>query len=331
MHSQLTYPNEVRQNWFGLLYLPGHGYPVNLKRRRDVLSIYVRCASLCARSANSLGSSFTLLTNRERRVHEIIAAQNLPPMRVREIPFSLDVPRGIQFYEAHYKLELLSIFGSGVFGERPALIDIDGLFLRQFRNSADFEVYDISEQVFPAYGRERVVADLELVAGRELHGARWYGGEYIRGSTEGFRRLSTYIESCWNCYKSLSSELHHFGDEIVTSAALNCARLDGMEVVDVGGIGEVARWWSLPTLSRHFSLEEAQEAAFLHLPADKEFLSASAANFDTNEILKMYRSYVRKRILSRRVQSLLDRMLGRRSKYVPYIRRHPTFRAADCI
>jgi hypothetical protein len=243
---------------------------------------------------------------------------------VREISFALDVPNSIPFYEAHYKLELLSAFGTGAFGERPALVDIDALFLRRFRHSADFEVYDISEQVFPAYGRERVVADLELIAGRKLPGARWYGGEYICGRTEGFRLLSGYIEACWGRYKSLIGRLHHFGDEIVTSAALNCAFLDGLKMVDIGSPGDVARWWSARTLSRQMSLEEAQKAAFLHLPADKEFLSAIAIkNYDSEEILKLYRSYVRKKIAVRKLRNLIDRCLGG-GKYVPSIAKTST-------
>jgi hypothetical protein len=306
-------------NLFGLLYLSGNSRQVNLRRSSDAVSTYIRCASVCARSAKSVGNRFTLLTNSEERIRDSLVGQNLSPLDVREISFALDVPNGIPFYEAHYKLELLSAFGTGAFGERPALVDIDALFLRRFRESADFEVYDISEQAFPAYGRERVVADLELIAGRKLPGARWYGGEYICGQTEDFRLLSGYIEACWGRYKSLIGRLHHTGDEIVTSAALNCAFLDGLKIVDMGIAGGVARWWSARTLTRQVSFDEAQRAAFLHLPADKEFLSAVAIqNFDSEEILKLYRSYVRKKIAVRKVQNLLDKCRGR-GKYVPSI------------
>ena len=210
-------------NFYGLLYLTDDGSRhSNLRRGRDANTTYILCAAFCAKTLRAAGGTFALITNRKEWVASALEKHSIDRVTVLECAFSLDVPQGIPFYQAHFKLDVFSAFAQGTFGNRVGLIDIDTLFLKALPQtpSGSLEVYDISDQVFPAYGKNRVVDDLQHVAGRQLADARWYGGEYICGSKEQFAMLAEYIAQCWRRYKRSIGNLHHFGDEMVTSAAL---------------------------------------------------------------------------------------------------------------
>ena len=162
-------------NFCGLLYLTdGGGRHSNLRHGRDANTTYILCAAFCAKTLQAVGGSFALITNRKEWVASALEKHGIDWVTVLECAFSLDVPQGIPFYQAHFKLDIFSAFAQGMFGDRVGLIDIDALFLRALRQTpgASLEVYDISEQVFPAYGKNRVVDDLQHVAGRPLADAR---------------------------------------------------------------------------------------------------------------------------------------------------------------
>jgi hypothetical protein len=312
----------VGMSFFGLLYLSNDaGRHANLKQRRDAVVTYLLCAALCARTIHAAGGNFTLLTNRKDKIAAALAEQGIEWVAVEEMVFALDVPEGIPFYEAHFKLDVLSALGRGAFGEHAGLIDIDALFLRPFRQglaSSSLEVYDISEQVFPAYGKDRVVSDLQRVAGQRLENPRWYGGEYIRGSRNQFATLAEYVRQCWPRYRNAIGKLHHLGDEMVTSAAISLARQDGMEVADMGACGEVARWWSAPIQHRQMPFHAAADSAYLHLPSDKVFLAQHATPvFRPDLFVREFRAYARRKILFRRIQNAVDPVLGRPRKDLP--------------
>src|SRR5262249_31429732 len=145
--------------------------------------------------------------------------------------------------------------------------------------AASLAVYDISDQIFPAYGRRRVVSDMELVSGRPLSDARWYGGEFVMGSATEFATVSRHIYLFPTNYVENISSLHHVGDEMIMSCALNMARADGVRIVDYGQDNVVARWWTARTSHRQAAFDVISGgAALLHLPADKVFLAKEAGH-----------------------------------------------------
>jgi hypothetical protein len=306
--------------FYGLLYIDERNNKnSNLGRGIDPIDIYIRCASLCSKAFRSAGAAFHLITNNEQLVRQRLAIMKLADVVVLGHGFSLTVPKKVPFYSAHFKLDLLHSFGRGELGQRIGLIDLDTVLLRRLPFSASLAAYDISDQVFPAYGKHRVVSDLELVSGRSFSNPRWYGGEFVTGSAADFAIISHYMSLCWPRYLTNISSLHHNSDEMALSCALNMARADGVEIVDYGQARIVARWWTTHTRHKQPPFDSVTGAALLHLPADKVFLSREADyQFDSIAFLSRFRPYARKRILRRAVSGAAATLLRKQEKsFIP--------------
>jgi hypothetical protein len=311
--------------FYGLLYIePLQRKHVNLNSLHNAIDVYVLCAALCARSADRHNTPFKLITNDPRTIRQRLEHHNLTAIDIVEHEFSLHVPKGIPFFTAHFKIDVLAAFGRGEYGEYTGLVDIDAVF----RDKVDLDglhpglcIYDITSQVAQVYGTTQMQADLETVAGQKLDTPRWYGGEFIAGPSGTFRDLSDCIADCWPRYLAALDRLHHVGDEMIVSAAINLLRARDVDCRDLGAEEVVARWWSSRTLHDQYPFSKIRKAAFLHLPSDKLFLSRQAISGFLSEdtFMDMYMVYLKKKLLIRRIVNLADMFMGRPKIYTPRI------------
>lgn len=102
------------------------------------------------------------------------------------------------------------------------------------------------------------------------------GGEFICGTPGFFAILSAEIDKIYDNYLNVIRQIHHVGDEAVTSAALEIMRRKGIYVADAGTLGIVGRFWSSKTLHPQKPFECFEKCSLLHLPADKHFLAKMA-------------------------------------------------------
>jgi hypothetical protein len=303
-------------NTYGLLYIdPNNNRHVNIRSRRDPIDIYLLCAANCNRSFRQFGMSFKLITNDRTLLVEHLHRFNIFDLEVVQHEFVLPVPTGIPFFSAHFKLELYNLFAGGNYGEFVALVDIDTLLLRRLTTSEDLSVYDISDEVFPRYGKDVVIRDLQLLTGRRFLNGRWYGGEFVLGSSQQFAELAQFINFCWPRYLENINTVHHVGDEMVLSAALNLYS-EKHHVADYGDSGNVARWWSSRTFNNQLPFCDVQNAALLHLPADKAFMAGVNLDKLTKQaLLDKYQKYVRRKI---RLRSIIFGLVNSSSKkFIP--------------
>lgn len=220
------------------------------------------------------------------------------PEHVRPIVHALKVtrhgvPKSTPFYAAHFKFDLMIQVARSL--PRDALfllLDTDmvamkaldvGLVARCAR--LGIGAFDISDQVFPAYGSERVIADIEKVAGRALLNPRWYGGEFLLCTREFLERLIARAKVCFERYTTEISHLHHHGDEAFISAALSLLAEEGQTIVDVGAYQAVGRHWRGNT---HRNLYWFSRCAFLHLPGSKSIIEREA-RFDEFDPARLWR------------------------------------------
>lgn len=256
-------------------------HPVNLGRSiRSPIDVYLRCAALCSRSFAAQGTSFTLITNAPDALRARASQLDLSDLPIAGHAFRWAIPAGLRFHSAHYKLELIEAIGWGQFGPTALLVDIDTVLLKPFAlpplPHAGLLAYDIGHEIF-VHADWPVAKDLAAVAGRTLSRPRWWGGEFLAGTSNGFARLATAIGDHWERYLDLAERLHHVGDEMLVSVALNLLDDDGFAIVDAGVSGGVLRWWSARTTFPQPRLRDVADRSLWHLPADKPFLAEQLA------------------------------------------------------
>jgi hypothetical protein len=276
----------------------------NLKGGKDPFDIYVQCAALCAASVAHHGYKFKLITNNKEQITRRAAALNLHDFEIVEHAFTLDVPKKIQFYSAHFKIEVISKFGEGVFGDHLGLIDIDTVMTAPIAfpplKAGTLLGYDITDQMTAEYGITKIIADLDRVAGRACAEHRWLGGEFLFGHAESFRRLSSTISRIWPLYLREAKELCHTGDETLVSAAASSS--EHLTIMDAGQQGLIARWWTARTACPQPPFSAIKNSSILHLPSDKPFLARCARQrFDPANLISAFEQTARRKLLARRI------------------------------
>ena len=239
--------------------------------------VYLNCAVNLATSLEARGINFVLLTNYKDLVSEILNSQN-KLLKIEEIAFTTDVPSGIVFHFAHFKLDVYRFFSTlenRYIGycdlDMICINDIPSCFLNNIQDKIPM-CYDISDQFIPAYGEKAVIRDLEAIHAMPSEG-RWYGGEFLTGTPEFFGLLTKEIEKNYGEYVRKIHKIHHVGMETFTSAALEIIRKKGLYIADAGTLGIVGRFWNAKTLHPQKPFEYFRNCFLLHLPADKHFLS----------------------------------------------------------
>jgi len=309
--------------FFSLLYIDKtKRASVNLSMREsDALQIYIADAITCSRSFRAKGIDFGLISNVPEWIENQIkqhCGDNIPVLAGE---FCRDVPPSVQFYPAHFKLDVFRSFGDGKFGNRIGLVDVDTVLLRSFSDQLLCEdalyVYDLTQEAVASTDQEIIKRDLSLLT-KAKEEACWYGGEFIYGPASSFRVLSMAVEEVWPQYLANWRNLHHTGDEMVTSAAIAIIRRSGLRIIDVGRSNTVRRWWSARTLQPQIALSKALTTSLLHLPSDKYFLAdMSRQDFDPNKFLIEYEAYVRWKSILRKVLCAVDSVTFRRRKFAP--------------
>ena len=71
------------------------------------------------------------------------------------------------------------------------------------------------------------------------------------------------VEQVWPQYLANWRNLHHIGDEMVTSAAIAKIKRSGLRVIDVGSANVVQRWWSARTLQPQMPFSKALTTSIL--------------------------------------------------------------------
>lgn len=250
---------------------------VSVKDFKDQISVYTNNAILLSKSLRAQNIDFTLLTNDPATI-KTCSPSAADVLEIKTIPFTTDVPQGVIFYSAHYKLDALRHL-STLNEEYTALCDLDMLCINEFPQCLKNIIanrtplcYDISDQVIPAYGHAAIIEDLESIHKIQSEG-RWSGGEFISGSPGFFARLARECEKVYPNYIANLDCAHHVGDEAFISAALELLRREQVYIADAGTLGIVGRYWNTSTLHSQKPLEYFKQCFLLHLPADKRLLS----------------------------------------------------------
>lgn len=255
--------------------------PNNKNRKAE--SYFRQVALLSSTLRAAFAADLHVFTNNAERLSAWFRGKKWAPKIIAIAP-SITVPAAIGFYSAHYKLDALAA-GLGLLREDNArfiLLDTDVIAHHPFNieqvemvSRADLVVYDISDQVFPAYSAGTVIKDIERIAQDSFIDPKWFGGEFIAGSKRGLTRLIERARGLLPRYFEHAATLHHVGDEMFLTAALNAlVKFPGdLAIVTQNPYRLISRHWSRSTerpLGFHLHHN------FVHCPGSKpvlEFLS----------------------------------------------------------
>lgn len=298
--------------FFGLLHLaPGEFSAVNVPTQDflDQVNIYLNNAKTLSNSLREVGYKFTLLTNNANLL--IQSNENLgQSLDISEIEFQTEIPSGIRFFSAHFKVDAFRYI-STLDLNYAVMCDVDmvcikpvPLSLKKAQSGRIPLVYEISDQVIPAYGHDVIIKDMEVITGKISEG-RWIGGEFIAGPSSFFRLLTEEIDFLLPNYFRNFDNLHHIGDEAYTSCAIQEIRNKGIFVGDAGLSGIVGRFWNTKVLHVQKPWQYFKKVFLLHLPSDKRFLAGlGSLDYTLENSEDFFREYERHSRRSRTKQSL---------------------------
>ncbi|GHV74506.1 hypothetical protein AGMMS49940_18080 [Spirochaetia bacterium] len=251
---------------------------------------YIKCCKTLDDSLKKYGFRITILTNEP----EIISFYE-NQIEIEKIEFKLKVPDDIKFYAAHYKIDVYNYFSK--LDTYSILLDNDIICINDMPENVVTSVaenipmyYDITDQVYPAYSRKRIIDDKSLIMEKYSLGI-WAGGEFIGGDNKFFSEIYKICMNYWNNYLMNYKSIHHQSDETVTSCAIEEYLTSGKFIFNVGTVGGIARYWSVKTLHKARPLNTLYDNFLLHIPADKEYLCNPGHNIDN--YMKSYQKYLR--------------------------------------
>ena len=290
---------------------------------QDRINIFLSCAALLNKSLvyNHVGE-LNILTNDSDFVSSSLANLGCS-INMIELTFSLQIPRDINFYSAHYKIDVFKWLGNKPGADMLFLLDNDmvctGPIPQVVKNivAADYTSKKFPMLIYnmPRYYGDKMVTDKQKVDSSQIHGL-WAGGEFIAGTATAFAELYKEVmkiqDGYWNNYHSL----FHQGDEMLTSVALeNLFYRSRFPLLDAHGLGLVKRFWSILTKYPYYK----EQYWFAHLPYDKGMISSlKLANINSNDdLIKAYKAYWRKLLIKRIIRkffSLFSKMQKGREK-----------------
>jgi len=296
---------------YGLLYLASQeNSSVNLpvKNFQDQIGIYLKNAINLSTSLRSKDIDFTLLTNQKETLDKLSLQYGFGSnLKTKEIRFETTVPHGIRFYSAHYKLDVVKYLAS-LNEPYVGMCDLDILAINNvpecLKNIMQDKIplyYDISDQVISEYGHEKIIRDMKKLSPFIREG-RWAGGEFLAGPPAFFSALNNEVQDIYINYLKVYAEVHHQGDEMPMSVALEIMRRNGQYIADAGTLGIIGRYWSVSTKFKQKPFGYFKGCFLLHLPADKIFLAKLSCE-EANNKDKFLRKYIPfqtvRRLLSR--------------------------------
>lgn len=231
------------------------------------------CETLSLSLKKYTGIELTVITNNKKYLLDIN-----PRLNCVEIEFSMPVPIGIDFYAAHFKIDIYKYFSELDSQDYLFLIDSDVVCINPMPenmvNCIEMGLpmyYDMTSQYYPAYGRDVMIETKKLLLGGAPSTGMWIGGEFIGGCSEFFSSLVGEVGSMWPVYLENQHRFFHKSDETLVSVAIE-RMMRTRHIVNVGDFGGIGKYWSCPTLHVQRPLDSFADHFLLHLPADKDYL-----------------------------------------------------------
>ncbi len=269
---------------------------------------YLKCCETLSNSLKKFSNQeLIIITNDKKYINKIC-----PNLNCIEINFSFETPSDIKFYSAHKKIDVFKYFSEIKSDNYLILLDSDVVCINYLPQSLDYIsknkipiYYDLTKQVLPAYGIQKIIKDKEKIMNNNSAGV-WCGGELIGGDSVFYNKLSKKINLLKDNYLNNYKNLHHQGDEMIVSSAIELLMQENQVIYDAGNLKLISRYWSTNTKHIQEKIESLKDNFLLHLPNDKEYL-AKSKDIDKEKILRE----VKRKILLAKFKYILNKIICR--------------------
>lgn len=239
----------------------------------EQVCIFVGCCETLSRSLKHYtGCTLHVFTNDAKHIAGL--SRELDCI---EVPFETAIPREMRFFSSMHRLDLFKHLGKRK--GYSIFLDSDTVCLNPMPENLARCIegkvpiyYDVTDQMYPAYSRERILQDKRRLSQKPSIGL-WAGGELLGGNGNFFQSITAEIDAILGRYLADYASYFHQGDEMLVSCALERI-MQYRYVCNVGSFGGIGRYWSIHTSHVQRPTSAFLDNFLLHLPADKPMLAS---------------------------------------------------------
>ncbi len=318
--------NKIR--FYGLLHLKDNeNKDLNFKSSNETHKtlIYLKNAILLDKQLKHYGYQLILITNKKRLLERLV--KNLKcEINLKSIQFKTFVPKKTHFYSCHFRVDVFN-FLSKQKNVYSILVDLDILILNNpnkiiklYKKKISL-VNDITQNVIPAYGKKQILKNLQIL-NPNIRKIVWIGGDFFAGDNTFYKLLHNKAKFYQKKFVDNIERFPKQTDELFMSASLHDLKNNKLIKIKYGNkLNIFNRYWNTNVLHFQKKIENNEKFIFLHLPADKIFLSKCFNYLNKKQSFKLdYFKYVSsfRNILRIKIASYLPYKLKEKMKHIVF-------------
>ena len=287
-------------NFFGLLHIKNHENKIlnfSSANEGEKILVYLKNAILLDKQLQYYGYRLILITNKKTYLKRILKKLNYD-LNLRSIKFETFVPKNTHFYSCHFRVDVFKYL-STLKNVYSVLLDLDILILNNpqkflFMQKKNISlVNDISQNVIPAYGRNQILKRLKII-NPNINKISWFGGDFFAGNYFFYKNLFIKTKFYQKKFVKNIKDLYNQTDELFISASLfDLISNKNLKIKYANKLDIFTRYWNTNVLHNQKKITFYKKYTFLHVPADKIFLSNCYEKLKNQQIFYLdYFSYV---------------------------------------
>lgn len=314
--------------FFGLLHFKNNennNLNFNSINDNQKFMIYLKNAILLDKQLKFYGYKLILITNKKKYLNRLLKHLNYE-IELKLINFKTIVPKKTHFYSCHFRVDIFRYL-STLKNVYSVLLDLDVLVLNNPGKILNYQkknislVNNISQNVIPAYGRTKILKKLKTL-NPNIDKVIWYGGDFFAGNSYFYNLLYKKTKFYQKKFIENIKDLHDQTDELFMSASLHdLTRNQSVEIRFGNNMNVFNRYWNTNVFHFQKKIDFYKRFIFLHLPADKIFLSKCYDNLKQNQSFKEeYFDYVKdiKNIFRIKMAKFLPNKIKEKIKKILY-------------
>ena len=266
--------------FFGLLHIKSNenrNLNFNSKNDTQKILVYLKNAILLDRQLKFYGYELILITNNKTYLNILLKKLNYD-LKLNSIKFTTFVPKNTHFYSCHFRVDVFRYF-SKLKNVYSVLLDLDTLILNNPKKLLYLQkknislVNNISQNVIPAYGRNKILKKLKTL-NPKINKILWFGGDFFAGNNIFFKNLYSQTKFFQKKFVQNKKYLYNQTDELFITASLyNLKNKKNLKIKYAKELNIFTRYWNTNVLHDQKKIIYYKKFIFLHTPADKIFLS----------------------------------------------------------